>query len=89
MLTKLRRAHAILVKHGASPLAKTFETAKGIDDTFERRIAALAFLAPDIQTAIAEGRTPMDLTKVQIQALRLPLSWSEQRKMLGLASPRD
>lgn len=89
MLTKLRRAHAILVKHGASPVAKTFETAQGIDDSFERRIAGLAFLAPDIQTAIAEGKAPMDLTKVQIQTLRLPLSWSEQRKLLGLASPRD
>ncbi|WGM30611.1 recombinase family protein [Brevundimonas sp. NIBR11] len=89
MLTKLRRAHAIVNRHGASPLATSFDEARGIDDSFERRIAALAFLAPDVQKAIAEGQTPIDLTKAQLQSLRLPLSWSEQRKMLGLASHAD
>jgi len=44
----------------------------------------LGFLAPDILTAIANGRQPVGLTATKLlRDTRLPLPWSEQRKMLG------
>ena len=44
----------------------------------------LAFLAPDIVVAILEGRQPVELTVTRLVRLSdLPMSWSEQRKLLG------
>lgn len=49
-----------------------------------RCVLPLAFLAPDIVEAILEGRQPAHLS-VQKMLRRLPLSWMEQREMLGFA----
>ena len=44
----------------------------------------LAWLAPDISTAILEGRQPAELTAKPLRDLKdLPLDWSKQREMLG------
>lgn len=45
----------------------------------------LSYLAPDIVTAILEGRQPSTLNRKMLAAVALPLDWSEQRKMLGFA----
>jgi DNA invertase Pin-like site-specific DNA recombinase len=48
------------------------------------RILPLAFLAPDIVTAILNGEQPVDLTPQKLKRLRdLPLDWQEQRQILG------
>ncbi len=48
------------------------------------RIARLAYLAPDIVKAILDGRQPRQVTARFLSRLgAMPLSWSEQRKMLG------
>jgi hypothetical protein len=45
----------------------------------------LAFLAPDIVAAIAEGRQPPNLTaELVLKHLRLPTAWFEQRKILHI-----
>lgn len=49
------------------------------------KLAALACLAPDIVTAIAEGRQPPTLTARALQEMDLPLAWADQRVMLGFA----
>ncbi|WP_299754938.1 recombinase family protein [uncultured Boseongicola sp.] len=50
------------------------------------RILPLAWLAPDISTAILEGRQPPHLTAKTLRALpELPLDWAEQRRVLGFA----
>jgi hypothetical protein len=45
----------------------------------------LPWLAPDIATAIINGRKPPQLTAQTLMRLtpRLPASWAEQRKLLG------
>lgn len=49
-----------------------------------RRLARLAFLAPDIVAAILHGTQPPLLTARQLlRASELPLSWDEQRRTLG------
>ena len=46
----------------------------------------LPWLAPDITTAIINGRKPPQLTAQTLMRLtpRLPAGWAEQRKLLGL-----
>ena len=47
------------------------------------KLAALSCLAPDIVTAIVEGRQPSTLTARTLQDIDLPLDWTEQRALLG------
>lgn len=48
------------------------------------RILPLVWLAPDIASAILEGRQPVDLTAKVLRDLpELPLGRSDQRRVLG------
>jgi hypothetical protein len=49
------------------------------------RLLRLPSLAPDITTAIINGKNPPQLTakKLMRLALEIPVDWSEQRKLLG------
>ncbi len=50
------------------------------------RLSRLSFLAPDITTAILEGRQPVELnTRSLLRVAELPIEWSEQRNVLGFA----
>jgi hypothetical protein len=57
----------------------------GVDQGDVSRILPLAFLAPDIVERILEGRQPVELTADRLKRARLPLSWTEQRRLLGIA----
>jgi hypothetical protein len=47
-------------------------------------LARFSFLAPDIVSAILEGRQPPTLqTRRLLRIAALPACWSEQRRMLG------
>ena len=47
------------------------------------KVAKLACLAPDIVTAIVEGRQPLKLTPGKLLSADLPLAWAEQKRVLG------
>jgi DNA invertase Pin-like site-specific DNA recombinase len=48
------------------------------------RVLPLVWLAPDIASAILEGRQPNDLTTKMLRDLPdLPLEWADQRRVLG------
>ena len=48
------------------------------------QLARLGGLAPDIVTAILEGRQPAALTRTRLARTKaLPLDWNEQRRMFG------
>jgi hypothetical protein len=50
------------------------------------RLVRVSYLAPDITQAILDGRQPRDLTADKLLAhSRLPLTWHEQRTLLGFA----
>jgi DNA invertase Pin-like site-specific DNA recombinase len=58
----------------------------GLDDGEISRILPLAFLAPDIITAILHGRQPVELTARRLKRLKpLPLLWADQRRVLEFA----
>jgi site-specific DNA recombinase len=47
------------------------------------KVAKLACLAPDVVTAIVQGRQPVKLTPGKLLAVDLPLTWAEQKRILG------
>ena len=47
-----------------------------------RQALRLGFLAPDVTSAILEGRQPASLSLTQIPKL-LPLAWTYHRALLG------
>ena len=50
------------------------------------RLLTLAYLAPDIVEAILEGKQPPEVNvKVLTRSHRLPLSWNDQRRVIGFA----
>jgi site-specific DNA recombinase len=87
LVKSLAQAHTALTEFGAHPTQSMDEwrAAKAIPDSYMRRMTALAFLAPDIQQAILDGRTPAGLTARQLTSQDLPLAWADQRRMFGLA----
>jgi hypothetical protein len=49
------------------------------------RLLRIPSLAPDIVTAIINGKNPPQLTAKKLMRLtpQIPVGWSEQRKLLG------
>ena len=59
-------------------------TRAGVSGSHYTRVLRLGFLAPDILTAIANGRQPVGLTATKLlEDTRLKLRWSEQGAALG------
>ena len=81
----LLRAHAIrtrLLEEPSLPL-KEIAAEEGISSSYATRLLRLAFLAPDIVTAILNGRQPPQLTANRLMDdTRLPLDWIAQRELL-------
>jgi site-specific DNA recombinase len=87
LIAGLRRGHAELRRHNVH-LRKSdgnLAEARGIDDPYLRRLASLAFLAPDIQRAILDGRHPMGLKLQQLVTQEIPLYWQAQRIAFGFS----
>ena len=58
----------------------------GVNQGDVSRILPLGLLAPDIVEAILAGRQPVELTANRLKRIRdLPVSWAEQRRVLGFA----
>jgi site-specific DNA recombinase len=87
LVKALKAAHAWQLKLNASPLTAPADLASAQvhPDTYIRLLGHLAFLAPDIQQAILDGRQPAGLTIKRLLACKLPIDWAAQRTMLGFA----
>ena len=69
---------------GKSQTVQEITEREGLRSGSVSRILPLVWLAPDITTAILEGRQPPHLTVKSLRILpELPLSWDEQRRKLG------
>lgn len=71
------------VRTGKTPSVGDLVTRHGVDQGDVSRTLPLAFLAPDIVEAILVGCQPVELSAARLKRLRLPLSWAEQRRLLG------
>jgi hypothetical protein len=85
LLINARRFNATLVGSEGAPFA-TLAKREGVSPSYFTRLVRLSYLAPDIMQAILDGRQPRDLTGDKLLAhSRLPLTWQEQRRVLGFA----
>jgi site-specific DNA recombinase len=84
-IVKAHRFNDGLLRSGASKFADLAKSEK-LHRSYYSQILRLAYLAPDITTAILEGRQPLGLTATMlIEHPALPLSWQAQRAALGFA----
>jgi hypothetical protein len=68
--------------HGMSAFCRVACRGIGLHPKVVRQALRLAFLMPDVTSAILEGRQPAGLSLAQIPKL-LPLSWTEHQRLLG------
>jgi hypothetical protein len=85
LVRALKAAHAVMREVGILPEAKPEQllAAASPASAYDRKLCMLGYLAPDIQRAILEGRQPRTLTFEQLTREDLPLSWTDQRRVLG------
>ena len=85
LVADARRWASELLEGRASSIQQITER-EGLRSGSVSRILPLVWLAPDISTAILEGRHPPHLTAKTLRALpELPMDWSEQQRILGFA----
>ena len=85
LLIRARRFNATLRDSDGVPFAALAKR-QGVSPSYFTRLLRLSYLAPDITEAILDGRQPRDLTADKLLAhSRLPLTWHEQRTLLGFA----
>jgi site-specific DNA recombinase len=81
LVKALRRAHQVLAQHGGGPVGRPEQALPGSapDGPYERRLIRFAFLAPDLQAQILEGRQPRGLTLKSLLRWEPPADWRSQR----------
>src|SRR5262249_40953931 len=85
LLIRARRFNATLVGNDDVPFSELAKR-EGVSPSYFTRLVRLSYLAPDITQAIIDGRQPRDLTANKLLThSRLPLTWHEQRTVLGFA----
>ena len=85
LLIRARRFNTALVGTDGVPFSAVAKR-QGVSPSYFTRLVRLSYLAPDITQAILDGRQPPDLTADKLLAhSRLPLTWREQRMVLGFA----
>ena len=83
LIAEGRAARKLLLDQPNLPLARIAADA-GRCRTRLAKLAVVGCLAPDIVTAIVEGRQPATLDHNTLMAGDLPLDWAAQRAMLGI-----
>ena len=86
LLRLLARAHRFrdLVLRGDGKSIAELAEENGVGRPYFSRIVRLGFLAPDITTAILDGRQPIELSAKRMSVTAdLAKDWSEQRRELG------
>lgn len=89
LIKLIANAHYWLKKLTDGSAASISELAKQqqIDAAEISRFLPLAFLAPDIIESVLSGTQPIDLTTDKLRRMNtLPISWNEQRQVLGFAT---
>lgn len=83
----LRRAHRMTALASISPLTAPADNirSKGFGTDYEKRLARLAFLAPDLQVQIMAGQQPAHVTLERLLNGEMPSCWTLQRSWTWLA----
>ncbi|WP_207912124.1 hypothetical protein [Parafrankia sp. BMG5.11] len=84
LIVEAHQAKTLMLANPEKSIA-TIAREQGRCRTRLRKLVALACLAPDVVTAIVEGRQPQQITAVRLMGTPLPLAWTDQRRELGLS----
>ncbi len=85
LVVRAHRFQDLLVKHNGGKFGDLAKREK-LHRSYFSQLLRLAYLAPDITTAIIDGHQPSGLTATQlIERADLPMGWAEQRRILGFA----
>jgi site-specific DNA recombinase len=84
LIQSIVRAHAWIrhLHEGRYVSIEALAEANRVHPKVVRQALRLAFLSPDVTSAIIDGRQPSGLSLAQIPKL-LPLQWTEHRRLLG------
>ena len=87
LLKIIARAHAIQARLAENPKLTVHDIARAerLSAGYLYALLRLPWLAPDITTAIVNGRQPLQLNAMKLMRLtaHLPTDWTEQRTLLG------
>ncbi|MFZ3327567.1 MAG: hypothetical protein WA231_17530 [Methylocella sp.] len=86
MLRVIARAHHIQARPIHNPKLTVHDIAREeqVSAAYLHALLRLPWLAPDVTTAIINGRQPRQLTAQTLMRLTLlSAGWAEQRKLLG------
>jgi len=90
LIGALLKAHAFAASLGwTDGVARSSPSVLPPANSYERRLTRLAFLAPDLQRAILEGRQPRHLTLKDLITRTIPGDWSAQRAMFANGTDRE
>ncbi|HZK89404.1 MAG TPA: recombinase family protein [Stellaceae bacterium] len=85
LILRAHRFHEMLIKHKGGKFGDLAKSEK-LNRSYFSQVLRLAYLAPDITTAILEGHQPAGLTATTlIGRASMPIGWQEQRRVLGFA----
>jgi hypothetical protein len=84
LLQALRRAHRWTKALKSGTPLRRLASEEDISGRYMARTIPLAGLSPKIQTAIFEGRHPVELTLKRLLRHQLPLDWRDQERLLGM-----
>lgn len=90
LIRALKAGHAVIASVAAAPLGRpecaVFDQAP--ERAYDRLIVRLAFLAPDIQARILEGRQPVSLNLQSLMFKPIPAAWEDQRRLFGIPAQK-
>ena len=84
LVAEAHQARQLVMQRPGKSIA-ALATEQGKCRTRLGKLVRLSCLAPDIVTAIVEGRQPEALTANRLSRIELPLAWPEQREALGFS----
>ena len=84
LIQSIVRAHAWMhsLREGAHKSIETLAEANRLHPKVVRQALRLAFLSPEVTSAILKGSQPAALSLARVPKL-LPLSWTEHQSLLG------
>ena len=87
LLRLLAQAHqyrSMTLRGGGKTVTELAADAR-VGRSYFTRVLRLGFLAPDVVTAILQGRQPLELSTKQLSLrIGLPIRWSDQIAALGI-----